>query len=490
LTPLERLLRVFTDIRPGEGVTGLLLFVNVFLVLCAYYFVKPLRDGWIAVSSVAGFSTMELKAYSSFGQSLLLLGIVSVYARLSVRWPRNVLITRCTLFCMSNLVIFWLLYPGFMIANLPGAGIAFYLWVGMFGVFIVAQFWTFAADLYAGERGSRLLPLVAIGATAGAAFGSLLTQLLVSAGFTGGTLLLLATVPLGISIVLTRIADARGPLGTPRAERVRPTAPAAAAAKATSTAPQAHSGQSPALPRTWAQRPAAAAAQAHRGALRFVLQNRYLLAVAAVAMLTNWVNTDGENLLFRVVQENLNAQVTAQGTTDPAAIRDFVQSGTTLFYGSFLFWVNACALVSQGLLASRLLKYGGFGAVFLMLPAIALISYSTMAFIPLLAVVRVMKVAENATDYSINNTARQVVWLPTTAEMKYRAKPAVDSLFVRMGDGLAALTVLVGVHFLDLSTRSLFIVNIAIVIAWLAVSVFVVREHKRLAAASAGSQPA
>src|SRR5262245_9216774 len=77
LSMLERGLRVFTDIRPGEGPTSLLLFTNVFLILCAYYFIKPLREIWIAVSDVAGLSKMEVKAYSSFGQSLLLAVIVS-----------------------------------------------------------------------------------------------------------------------------------------------------------------------------------------------------------------------------------------------------------------------------------------------------------------------------------------------------------------------------------------------------------------------------
>jgi AAA family ATP:ADP antiporter len=80
---LERGLRVFTDIRAGEGPTAIVLFANVFLILCAYYFIKPLRESWIAVSDVAGLSKMEVKAYSSFGQSLLLAGVVSVYGRLS-----------------------------------------------------------------------------------------------------------------------------------------------------------------------------------------------------------------------------------------------------------------------------------------------------------------------------------------------------------------------------------------------------------------------
>jgi AAA family ATP:ADP antiporter len=108
LSALERALRLFTDVRPGEGGTAVILFANVFLILCAYYLVKPLRDGWIAVSEVRGLSQMELKAYASFGQTLLLAAVVSGYARLSARWPRRTLITRVTLDCIANLAMFWL----------------------------------------------------------------------------------------------------------------------------------------------------------------------------------------------------------------------------------------------------------------------------------------------------------------------------------------------------------------------------------------------
>jgi AAA family ATP:ADP antiporter len=202
--------------------------------------------------------------------------------------------------------------------------------------------------------------------------------------------------------------------------------------------------------------------------------------VAVVALLTNWVNTNGENLLFRVVQERLEGDVVAQGVTGEAAVVDFVREGTTAFYGSFAFWVNVVALVLQALVASRLLRYGGFGAILLLLPTIALMSYTAMALVPVLAVVRVMKIAENSTDYSINNTARQVLWLPTTSEMKYRAKPAIDSLFVRVGDGLAALTALIGVQVLALTTRSFFVLNVALAVAWVAVASAIVREHRRL----------
>jgi AAA family ATP:ADP antiporter len=90
-----------------------------------------------------------------------------------------------------------------------------------------------------------------------------------------------------------------------------------------------------------------------------------------------------------------------------------------------------------------------------------------------------MKIAENATNYSIDNTARQVIWLPTTAEMKYWTKPAIDALFVRLGDGMAALTVLVGFTILELTDQNLFLVNVALVGSWLVAALVIVRENQR-----------
>ena len=446
---VERVLGLFTEVRPGEGKTALLMFTNVFLILCAYYFVKPLREGWIAISDVSGLSKMEVKAYSSFAQSIILVFVVGWYARLAGHLNRAKLVTWATLFCISNLVIFWVLQPGFFFEALPFSGIVFYIWVGMFGVFVVAQFWTFCADVYTDERGKRMLPMIAIGATSGAAAGSWIVSQLVDSGLVDTKmLLLLATVPLFVSIGLTKIADRRESQGK---------APAAAAGQS-----EPGSGTESLL-----------------SSAKLVLMSRFLFAAALVTLLTNWVNTNGENLLFRVIQESLTGQALEQGVIDTTAVLEFTRDGTTAFYGDFFFWVNIVALILQAFVASRLLKYGGFATIALMLPVIALMSYSIMALLPVLAIVKVMKIAENATDYSINNTARHVLWLPVSSAMKFRGKPAIDTLYVRLGDGLAAITVLIGIHAFALSTQSFFVFNVSLVVCWLAATVLLIREHQK-----------
>jgi AAA family ATP:ADP antiporter len=463
LSKTERFLRIFTEVRPGEGPTALLMLANVFLILCAYYFIKPLREGWLSISGIAGLAPIEVKAYSSFAQALLLLPIVGWYGQLALRWGRTPLFTRATLFCVSNMLVFYFLQPDVFFGKLPWSGILFYLWVGIFGVFVVAQFWTFCADIYTDERGKRMMPMIAIGATSGAAAASWIVSELTRVDEVTNTavvpneyLLLVAIVPLLLSIVLTRIVDARE---RDSGEVVEPTQAA--------TPPEGDGGEK------------SEGLQSLLSGARLVFVSRFILAAAVVTLLLNWVNTNGENLMYSVLNEFLNSQVVEQGIEGERAVDEFIKSGTTAFYGNLFFWVNILALALQSVVASRLLKYGGFGPLLMILPVIALISYSAMALFPVLAVVRLMKIAENATDYSLNNTARHVLWLPMSSEMKFRGKPAIDTLYVRMGDGLAALTILIGVQWLDLETGTFFAFNVALVLAWLWFAVVLIREHRK-----------
>ena len=443
-TPLERFLCLFTDVRAGEGSTAVLMLANAFLILCAYYFVKPLRDGWISISDVGGLGKWEVRAYSSFGQSLLLVPIVGWYGRLATRLPRASLISRASLFCMSNIAVFWMLRTDAFYALLPYSGIVFYLWVGIFGVFVVAQFFAFAADVYEEGSGERILPMIAIGATAGAAGGSTVASALIHSGVRQEGLLLAAMIPLGLSILLTRTVDGR-------------TRPPGA----------------PALP------PAAPDTGGMRSALELVLTHRFLLAIAGITLLVNWVNTNGENLLFRVLQDFVGREVAAHGlAAGSREALEYTQRVNTLFYSNYYAWVNAGALFLQAFVASRLLKYRGISAMLLLLPLVSLVSYSAMWLVPILSVVKVMKIAENAADYSINNTARHVLWLPVPPGMTYQGKPTIDSFVTRMGDGLAALTVLIGGHVLSLATDTFFVFNVALVLAWLVLCFEVIRRYR------------
>jgi len=125
---------------------------------------------------------------------------------------------------------------------------------------------------------------------------------------------------------------------------------------------------------------------------------------------------------------------------------------------------------------SRIVKYAGVRYAILIMPLIALSGYAILAFYPVLAVVRWAKTAENATDYSLQNTLRHMLFLPTTRDQKYKAKQAIDSFFVRAGDVLSAVLVFGGTTYLAMKPQGFAVFNIVLVVIWLVLAFHVGRR--------------
>src|SRR6476469_6072861 len=123
-SPLDRLLRIFTDVKPGEGSTALLLSLNIFLILMAYYVLKPVREALIL-----GGGSAELKTYMSAAQVLVLAMVVPLYGRLVNRMDRRRLINYVTAFFVACLLVFYVLGR----AGVP-LGMVFFLWIGIFNL--------------------------------------------------------------------------------------------------------------------------------------------------------------------------------------------------------------------------------------------------------------------------------------------------------------------------------------------------------------------
>ena len=165
---IDRVLRLFSDVRGGEGFTALLLMSNLFLLLTAYLIIKVVREALIL-----GEGGAVVKSYAAAGQALLLLGVVPIYSVVASRVRRIQLINGVTSFCILVFFLFYLFGRlGFAL------GVPFFLWVGIFNLFVVAQFWSFANDLYSEEQGKRLFPIIAFGGGLGAILGPKLASML------------------------------------------------------------------------------------------------------------------------------------------------------------------------------------------------------------------------------------------------------------------------------------------------------------------------
>jgi AAA family ATP:ADP antiporter len=101
---LERALTTVADMRPGEGLSVLLMAFTMVLLLGSYYMLKTVRESLILSEGGAA-----IKTYSSAGQALLLLVLVPAYGAFASRVNRIALVRWVTLFFASNIVLFFLL---------------------------------------------------------------------------------------------------------------------------------------------------------------------------------------------------------------------------------------------------------------------------------------------------------------------------------------------------------------------------------------------
>jgi len=440
----ERCLGLFVDVREGEGITAILLMFNLFVLLTAYLILKTVREALILSGGGA-----EVKSYVAAGQAVLLLLVVPWYGSFASKVKRIKLINGVMLFFISHLVAFYMLAQ----LRVP-LSVAFFLWVGIFNLLVIAQFWAFANDLYTREQGERLFAIVAFGGTLGGIVGPIV------AGWLFGPLgayqlMLVAAALLALCIFISNAVSSR----EIRRSQANPL-------KANPEAPLAR-----------------------EGGFALVLGHRYLILIALLMVVLNLVNTTGEFVLGKTVAEEARRAVATEerqsagagekGKLTSAQRERIVQASIGKFYADFFFWVSLVGAAVQLFLVSRILKQVGVSGALFFLPVISLAGYSMIAFFPVLGYIQVAKIFENSTDYSLQNTARQALFLPTSRETKYKAKAAIDTFFVRMGDLLSAVVVFIGTYWL-LNTKAFAMINVALVALWLLLVAVIGRHYKKL----------
>lgn len=503
LTPLDRLLRLVTDVRPGEAATALLLALNIFMVLSAYYLVRPSLE---ALLGALGDEGTAIKAYLYGVMVLILALVVPLYGKLASTMPRRKLINIVTMFFAACLVVFYIVFPLDTTGAAPG--IVFFVWLGIFGVMVIAQLWAFANDLYTRDEGERLFPLVAFGASAGAVFGAIMSRSVIPA-FGVYLPMLLAAVLLMLTLLVTNYIDTRErklkeadlpsvfttgampaatqeiPLSEIRAaltgemavEDVTQTLTGEFSTKDVRAALEQRERADEGVKDARAQLEETAQDLDLSGGespFRIVFRCRYLLMIGVLVLLLNWVNTTGGIMLTGLVNTAASEAVATGEVAGTAG--EFV--GT--FWAGFYIVQNIFALFLQLFVVSRVIKYLGVRVGLMVLPVIALGAYALIAFYPILAYVRAAKLTENATDYSVNNTIRQVLFLPLTREQKYKAKQVIDAFFHRAGDVLQSIAYFIGTTFLAFQTKQFALFNLVLVAIWLVLAYQVGKEYGRL----------
>jgi AAA family ATP:ADP antiporter len=416
---------VGSDVHDGEWHLVLLFFANLFLILTAYYILKVIREPLILMSGGA-----VSRSYARGMQAGLLVLAVPLYGYLANRIePARLVSWIMGVFVVCLAVFFVLGHSG------VGVGFVFFVWLGIFSTFSIAQFWSLAVDVMTESEGKRLFPLIAAGGTIGGIAGAQVAARAIR-WLHPYQLMLVAAGVLAVCMYLTHISHRAG-LG----HRTR-------------------------VPNGVARQ------RDSRGGFTLVVHDRYLLLIAASVLLLNMINTTGDFILAKMVD--------ARAHLVPAdARRQFIGA----FYGDFQTYVSVFTAGVQIILVARVFKRLGVGSALFVLPLLAVAGYSASAAMPALALVAAVKVFENSTDYSLQNTLQQALFLGTSRDAKYKAKSAIDTVSVRLGDLASTALVFIGAQ-VQLGVLGYSVANVAAGLVWIWVAVHLRRRQVALVAAA------
>lgn len=372
----------------------ILAFLYFFFLLSGYYLLRPVREAMGASRDVeAMFPRGMIDWFAAHGMPLgefalqvlftltflIMLVLQPCYGALVSRYPRRVFLPAVYAFFIACLLLFYLAFD----SDLPGRGMAFFLWVTVFNLFAVTVFWSFMADVFSDVEARRVYGYIGAGGTLGAFLGPILTRLLVERiGI--ANLLLVSAAFLAVSIIFVL--------------RLRPYAVARE------------------------QRMGLASGEVPMGGdvlagLKLIAREPLLRAIAVVMVFGIGVGT----LLY-----NEQAAIARAAYPDEAS--------RTAYYAGIDLAVNGLTLVIQLLLTRWLLLRYGIAPALLIPPIAILIGYAMLTASPLPILVAIVQVVTRAGEFSLAKPARETIYTRVGREWRYKAGAAIDTVVYRGAD--------------------------------------------------------
>lgn len=447
---MTRLLNRAVDLRKGEGVALAFSFTYYFLLLCAYYILRPIRDEM----GVAG--GVENLAWLFTGTLVGMMLLHPVFTSLVKRLPRNRFVPLTYRFFIANLLIFFVLLKILPLDNSVWVGRIFFIWVSVFNLFVISVFWSFMTDIYCSSQSKRLFGMLAVGGTIGAIAGSTITSALVAALGPVNLLLISALLLEGAARVSSALESSE--------ERL-----ALAALEDEHRSEMKAADDIASVPST-AQTQGAIAAVAFKqkeviGGGVFegvgdVLRSPYLIGIAILMLLFTVTST---YLYF------MQAEIIS-GVSQDSRIRTQVFANIDLI-------VNIITLITQLFLTGRIMRVFGIGLSLAFLPIVSLLGFGIMGIAPTLMVLVLFQILRRAGNYAIQRPAREVLYTVLPRTEKYKAKNFNDTFVYRVGDQLGAWSY-TAMAWLGLSVSSLAISMIPVSAVWLVLVLWLGKRYQ------------
>lgn len=393
--------------RPDELLPTVCAFSIAFLLMAAYFILRPVRD-----AMASDWSDVELSALWNL-QFVVSTVVVALYGLLVSRARLSLVVPMVYgMFALSFLSFYTIssLQPEWALAEK-----SFYIWVSAFSILHLSVFWSLMAEVFSKDQARRLFAIIASGASAGAIVGPLVPALLAS-HVEFPALMLTAAVLLACVIPLV--------LGLQRRQST------------TEHAPRSGRGL---IDSNWL------------GGFRSVIGNPYLLAIAAFLLLYVFV---GSFVYF--AQKNLLAE--------------FARSDRIRLLGLMDGTVNLLTFVLAFFATSRIITRLGMSATLLVLPLLMCVGMLVLAVAPMASVLVAFQVVRRTTSYSVTRPAREMLFSEVSQDERFKAKPVIDVVVYRGGDAVSGSLFALLSEGIGLGLAALSLVGAGIAVIWAAVA--------------------
>lgn len=364
-------------VQRGEWLPVLCAATAFFCILASYYVLRPVRD-----EMAVRLGTEQLKWLFS-ATFVAMFCAVPLFGFVAARLRRTLLVAGTLLFFATHLLVFRVALQDDDLAQRTAA--VMFVWVSVFNLFVVSLFWSLMADVFDLEQAERLFGPIAVGGTAGALVGPLITAL--AARQLGVPNLLLVSAALLVLAVAAVWA----------LNRVATHLPQSASASQQGLGGSAWQG------------------------LSLVLRSPYLLLFSLYLLLHSLAGTVLYFEQTRIVKET------------------FANSeARTAFFAQVDLAVNVLTVITQLLGLAPLVRRFGLGIALALLPAITALGFLALGTWPTLAVLVAFGVTRRAGEYAIARPAREMLFTVLPRTVKYKAKNFLDTVVFRGSDAVSS----------------------------------------------------
>ena len=418
---LQRAIRAATKVEPNELKATVLSFLFVFVLMAAYFILRPVRD---SLSSDWTDEQLSWLWTSTFFFSVI---AVSIYGAVISRIRLRIIVPSVYAFFSLTFVGFYV--AGSTLGENDIVNRCYYVWLSVFSLYHLSVFWTFMSGLYNKEQAKRLFSIIAMGASAGAIVGPAiptffadnignLNLLLIAA------VLLMVPIPIIVKLESLRISD----LGN---EDVQ----------ADLAGDKKLSGNP------------------FSGFKTFV-SNPYLLAIGLFILLYVLMNT----FIYFELRKMMG---------------DFDREVRTQMWGGIDLAVNSLALLTALFATGRLATRFGMPITLALIPALMVGGWVVVALSPVLAVLIGLQVTRRAGNYAITRPGREMLFTAVDAETRFKAKPVIDIVVYRGGDVVTAWLYTALTATLGLGLAGVALVAAALAAAWAGAGIYLGRKYDR-----------